>query len=293
MKKIVCFGEVLWDIFPTHKKIGGAPLNVATRLKSLDNSVSIITRIGKDVEGEQITQFIKNHKVSTEGIQTDATLQTGEVTVTLDSNGCASYNIMHPRAWDKIAITNKAKVMVANADAFVFGSLIARDEVSRVSLFEYLKWAKYKILDINLRPPHYNLEILMALMQKADFIKFNDEEIYEIIKALGVDTNSLEQTITWMAKKTNTKTICVTLGKDGAVLYNNNQFYYNKGYVVEVVDTVGAGDSFLATLIDHLLKTNNLQSAINHASAIGAIVAGSQGANPEINKAQIEAMLNS
>ncbi|APZ47450.1 carbohydrate kinase [Polaribacter reichenbachii] len=292
MKKIVCFGEVLWDIFPTHKKIGGAPLNVATRLKSLDNEVAIITRIGKDTEGDEIAAFIKNHKINAEGVQIDKHLKTGDVQVSLNAKGSASYTIMHPRAWDHIAIEEHAKLMIAKADAFVFGSLIARDAISRDSLFEYLKCAKYKILDINLRPPHYTIETLLELMYAADFIKFNDEEIFEIAKALGQPTDNLESIIQWIAKKTNTKCICVTLGKKGAILFKDQQFCYNKGYKIKVVDTVGAGDSFLATLIDQLLKDTEPQAALNKASAVGAIVASSEGANPVISEEQIVAILN-
>ncbi|WP_405567225.1 carbohydrate kinase [Polaribacter sp. Asnod6-C07] len=287
MKNIVCFGEVLWDIFPTHKKIGGAPLNVATRLKSLNNKVSIITKIGEDKEGEEIADFIKKQGISEKGVQIDTSLKTGTVDVVLDKNGSASYTIQHPRAWDKIDINKDAKLLIANADAFVYGSLIARDAVSRASLNEYLKWAKYKILDINLRPPHYAIPVLLELMNEADFIKFNDDEIYEIAKALEANIVGLETTIKWMATKTNTACICVTLGKEGAVLFKDGNFYYNKGYSVKVVDTVGAGDSFLATLIDQLLKDNNPQFAIDYASAVGAIVVGSEGANPKITKEQI------
>lgn len=292
MKNIVCFGEVLWDIFPTHKKIGGAPLNVAIRLKSLANKVSIITKIGDDAAGESIREFIQVHEVSESGIQVDTDLKTGDVNVTLDDKGCASYTIMYPRAWDKIAITAEAKAMVATADAFVYGSLIARDKSSRAALEAYLQCAKYKILDINLRPPHYTIAVLLELMTAADFIKFNDEEIYEIANALEANTTTLEDTIQWMAQKTNTPSICVTLGKNGAVLYSNNAFYYNTGYVIQVVDTVGAGDSFLATLIDQLLKGNLPQKAIDHASAVGAIVAASEGANPDISEEQILTLLN-
>ena len=292
MKNIVCFGEVLWDIFPTHKKIGGAPLNVATRLKSLNNNVGIITRIGKDKEGDEIASFIKNHKINTEAVQIDQHLKTGDVQVSLNDKGSASYTIMHPRAWDHIAITEEAKLMVAKADAFVYGSLIARDAISRASLIAYLNCAKYKILDINLRPPHYQIDILLDLMMAADFIKFNDEEIYEIASTLKAETTTLENTIQWMAKKTNTPSICVTLGKNGAILFNNNTFFYNTGYSIQVVDTVGAGDSFLATLIDQLLIGNISQSAIDRASAVGAIVAASEGANPDISEEQIRNMLN-
>ena len=164
MKNIVCFGEVLWDVFPTHKKIGGAPLNVALRLKSFGNNVSIITRIGADQLGKEIVLFAKKHGVNIDYIQVDKQLKTGEVKVMLNEKGSASYDINFPRAWDNIKITERSKSMVQTADAFIFGSLVARDDTSRNTLYDLLKVTKYKILDINLRAPYYTLDVLSYLV---------------------------------------------------------------------------------------------------------------------------------
>ena len=292
MKNIVCFGEVLWDVFPTHKKIGGAPLNVALRLKSLDNNVSIISRIGDDKKGRKIKKHLVKQGVNVDNLQTDPKLKTGKVKVMLNAKGSASYDIMFPRAWDKIELTETNKSITKRTDAFIYGSLVARDDTSRDTLYALLKLAKYKIFDINLRAPYYTKAILNHLMNEADFIKFNDEEIFEIGEALNSQTHSLEQNITFLADQTNTKTICVTKGRHGAILYYNGTFYYNSGYQIEVVDTVGAGDSFLATLISKLLKGDNPQEAIDYACAIGALVAGSEGANPKFSTEDINAFIN-
>lgn len=288
MKNIVCFGEVLWDVFPTHKKIGGAPLNVALRLRSFENQVSIITRIGDDALGKEIKAFTAKHGVNVDDMQVDETLPTGAVNVTLNEKGSATYDINFPRAWDHIALTEAAKKKVQAADAFIFGSLVARDETSRNTLFELLKLAKYKILDINLRKPHYTQEVLTHLMKEADFIKFNDEEIFEIAATLGATSTSLEHCILFMAEHTQAASICVTKGRHGAILYHEEAFYYNGGYTIIVADTVGAGDSFLAALIDKLLKGTPPQEAIDFASAVGAIVASKEGANPEVEPQEIE-----
>ncbi|MGJ8744803.1 carbohydrate kinase family protein [Polaribacter sp.] len=293
MANITCFGEVLWDVFPTHKKIGGAPLNVAARLQDFDNSVTMISRIGDDKRGTKILKFFKSKGVNTDGVQVDKNYKTGKVKVMLNAKGSASYDIMFPRAWDKIALTEQAKTIVSNSEAFVFGSLVARDDVSRGTLYALLKLAKYKILDVNLRAPYYTTAVLKYLINQADFVKFNDDEIFEIAKELGATSQSLEQIIKFVAKETNAKTICVTKGSHGAILYVDNTFYYNGGYQVKVVDTVGAGDSFLATIITQLLNNTAPQDALNLACAVGAIVAGSEGANPEIRKEDIDKFINS
>lgn len=287
MIKATCFGEMLWDVFPTHKKIGGAPLNVAVRLASMQNEVSIISRIGKGKKGAKLIDFLVNNNVDISGVQIDTEYKTGKVKVTLDEKGSAFYDIMQPRAWDKIELTDTALALVKAADFFIYGSLASRDEISRATLYELLKVAKYKIFDVNLRQPYYTKEVLEYLMSQADFIKFNDDEIYEIAVLLGSISHSFDQTILFIAEKTNAKCICVTRGSQGAVLYLDETFYYNSGYQVDVADTVGAGDSFLATIINKLMNKSNPQEAIDHACAIGALVASREGANPKIDEIDI------
>lgn len=287
MIKATCFGEVLWDVFPTHKKIGGAPLNVAVRLESMQNETSIISKIGNDKKGRKLIDFLRINNVDTTGVQIDSEFKTGKVKVVLDDSGSASYTINHPRAWDKIELTTIAQNLTEDADAFIYGSLASRDEVSRNTLYQLLKIAKYKVFDVNLRKPHYTAEVLSHLMKEADFIKFNDDEIYEIADLIGSSSPSFDQTVLFIAEQTNTKCICVTRGSQGAVLYFDGVFYYNSGYQVVVVDTVGAGDSFLATLINKIMKKADPQDALDYACAIGALVASHEGANPIIEEEEI------
>ena len=284
----VCFGEVLWDVFPSHKKIGGAPLNVALRMKALGVESTIISRVGLDEDGDEILSYINNQNVSSDSIQVGEDYKTGVVNVMINEKGNASYDILYPSSWDKITLTNEMIETVSESDVFIFGSLICRDEISRSTLFSLLDKAKYKVFDANLRAPYYTMEVLNELMLKADFIKLNDEELWEISRKLESPYNSFEQNIKFIADKTNTKQVCVTKGAFGAVLYSNDKFYYNSGYFIKVVDTVGAGDSFLATLIVRLLKGKSPQKSLNYACAIGALVAGQEGANPKISDVEIK-----
>ncbi|MGC1203892.1 MAG: carbohydrate kinase [Flavobacteriaceae bacterium] len=291
MSKIVCFGEVLWDVFPTHKKIGGAPLNVALRLNYFGNYVTIISSVGNDIEGKEIIDFIKINNVNTDEIQVNNEFNTSQVKVVLDKSGSASYNIAFPCAWDYIQLKAASKNSVSKSDAFIFGSLVTRNDVSRVTLIQLLKFAKFKVFDVNLRAPHYTMIVLNELMIEADFIKFNDDELLEICKYYDFKSNNLEESIKYISNKTNTQSICVTLGGDGAILFKRNTFYKSSGYSVKVKDTVGAGDSFLATLIHGLLNNEKPQDAINLACAVGALVASMDGANPIILKADIESIM--
>ena len=292
MSKITCFGEVLWDVFPMHEKIGGAPLNVALRLNSFGHDVFMISAIGHDERGKQLLSYIAEQGVNTGYIQTLEHLKTGEVQVTLNDAGSASYNITFPCAWDAIALNEKSKDLVSSSEAFVYGSLVARNDVSKKTLFELIEVSLYNIFDLNLRPPHYTKALLIHLMNKAHFIKLNDDELYEVSQYLGSKYLSMEQNIHFISEKTNTKHICVTKGSHGAVLLYDNTFYYNSGYLIKVKDTVGAGDSFLGSLISQLLNKVHPQEAIDFACAVGAMVAQSEGANPKISLSEINAFMN-
>ena len=287
MPKVTCFGEVLWDIFPAHKKIGGAPLNVALRIQSFDIQTNIISRVGDDDDGKRSLDYIKEKDIDISTIQVDKNHKTGCVNVTLDSRGSASYEIEYPVAWDKIEISETIIEIVRSSDAFIFGSLVCRDEVSKQTLLKLLQYANFKVFDVNLRPPFYSIELLIQLMNKVEFIKCNDEELYEICNVLGSKVTSMEDQVKFLSIKTHTKQICVTKGKDGAVLLYNDQYYSHKGYPVKVYDTVGAGDSFLATLISKLLKGSKPEEALDFACAVGALVAGKPGANPQITTSDI------
>lgn len=292
MSNVVCFGEMLWDIFPSHRKIGGAPLNVALRLTSFNHDVTMISAVGKDDTGNKLIDYLIKNDLNTECIQQHEAHATGEVNVILNDKGSATYDIKYPRAWDKIVLTDNSINTVDNSDAFMFGSLITRDEVSRKTLFQLIKLANYRIFDLNLRPPHYSKEILIHLMEASNFIKFNDDELYEVSIFMGSKYNSLEQNLHYIAKKTNTRHICVTKGQHGAILLYDNILYYNSGYQIEVSDTVGAGDSFLGSLISKLLNKVDPQSAINFACAVGALVAQREGANPKISISEIDSFMN-
>ena len=292
MIKVICFGEILWDVFPTHKTIGGAPLNVALRLQSFQNDVSLISCLGDDTSGDELRLELQKYSISSYYIQKDKEYKTSTVAISLDKNGSASYLINHPFDWDNIQLNSELKSLVKSSEAFVFGSLVARSNTSRNTLIKLLPFSKFSVFDVNLRPPHYDLSSIQVLMNAANFIKFNDDEIIEISKSLGIQGESIEHTILYVATHTNTSTICVTLGEKGAILYYEKRFFYCNGYQVKVADTVGSGDSFLATLIDVLLKRKDAQLAIDKACAVGALVAKNRGANPKISGIEIDALMN-
>lgn len=284
---IICFGEILWDLFPSGKMLGGAPFNVASSIKGLGGDVEFISRVGDDELGKDIRSEVLRQGISTELLQSDPLHETGKVIVTLDDTGSAQYEIAEDAAWDFIEATARSIGKVQQAKAFVFGSLVARAS-SKASLQSLLKASTFSVFDLNLRPPFYDLNTLKVLMKASQMLKFNDDEIYEIATQMGSPFHSLDQHITFISQETNTDIICVTKGSHGAVLLYNKSWYYNSGYKIKVVDTVGAGDSFLATLVLGLVKGDDIQTTLDLACGMGALVAGSKGANPLISKSDLE-----
>ena len=289
---IVCYGEILWDLLPEGEQLGGAPLNVALRLHSFGAKTTIISAIGKDDYGKMTLAALKEKAFPTTYIQ-QTKLPTGKVDVTLDDTGSASYTIKENAAWDHIEATPEAIEEVKKADAFVFGSLALRADYNKEQFELLVSEAKYTIFDLNLRYPHYDIDIVGALMEIADCIKLNDEELELIVILLGIEKESLEEELKEIAKITETDTICVTLGPDGAMLFHKDNIYTQVGYPTKVVDTVGAGDSFLAGLIFGLLSDQTPEDTLQVAAAIGSLVAGKAGANAVVTNDEIDDLLDS
>jgi fructokinase len=290
-KKLISFGEILWDILPSGQQPGGAPMNVALRAQSLGMASKIISRVGNDKFGKDIVQFISERGAGISLIGESNHLPTGLVKVSLDSNGVASYDIVYPSAWDRIDLKEEALAEIKASDVFVFGTLAVRDEYSRKTLFKLIDHAPYSVFDINLRPPHYDLSIIIELGKKADLIKLNDEELLILVQELGSKSESIDENILFLSKEIECESICITKGADGAILYTGDQFYSHPGFKIEVVDTVGSGDSFLATLIYHILYHFDYSKALEIACAMGSLVATKQGANALITNDEIAKLI--
>ena len=281
-KKAICFGEILWDLFPSGKEIGGAPFNVAFRMTQLGIPTTMISAIGTDALGEELQQAVAEKGVTTL-LQKKKPFPTGTVVVTLNAMGSAQYTIPMPVAWDHISYTTAIEKKVLEADCFVFGSLIARSRESKETLQKLLSLSAYKVFDLNLRKPHYNPTELLEWMQQADLIKCNQEELSALVREYGCNAPDLEQQVAFLAAHTNSSQLCITLGSNGALWYENQSFLYQSGFSITVKDTVGAGDSFLATLLSGILTKQPMSDNLQNACAVGALVASKAGANPTID----------
>lgn len=297
---ICCFGEVLWDMLPSGKLPGGAPMNVATHLQNLGINAPMISRVGSDTLGEEIKAFLQAKGCTTDWIQADEAYQTGVVTVHLSATNDATYDIVQPVAWDFIQITDALKTLASEAYAIVFGSLACRSLVARQSLIRLLKASgkhALKIFDVNFRAPHYSQSIVEILVEHADIVKLNEDEL-KIIAQWYAITGDHQQQLTWLLNHFNLQAILLTKGGDGAALLTKDdtgksQFYVQQGYSVVVADTIGSGDSFLAGFLKNKLLGKSPAEALDYACALGALVASYKGANPPITEEDIWKMQQS
>ncbi|PWU03914.1 MAG: carbohydrate kinase [Bacteroidetes bacterium] len=284
--KVVCFGEILWDVLPDKKMPGGAPMNVAYHLNQLEIPTAMISRVGKDALGDEILKFIESKNLSSKYIQYDEEYSTGKVLATLHGNE-VSYEILQPVAWDYIRANQNVQDLVSKSEYFIFGSLVARSETSRQTLFQLLEIAPFKILDINLRIPHYDRKVLEYLMQHADLLKLNSAEL-ELISGWYNLMGTEREKMVGIQNKFQLHTIVTTRGEHGAIVLADDNFYEHKGFQVKVADTIGSGDAFLAAFLSKFINSESPEKSIEFASALGAYVATQNGACPNYAKKEIE-----
>ena len=276
----VCFGEILWDILPDEEVPGGAPMNVAYHLQQLGYKPVVITQVGKDKKGYVLLEKLNQLNISTTNVLQTSEHQTGIVNAIPQSNGDMKYDIISSVAWDFIECTETLMNAVRQADYFIFGSLASRNETSGNTLKKLMSVAGKKILDINLRAPHYTETLLAELLDGTDILKLNEEELILITDWWG-NFESLESRTVFIASKFRLELVIVTRGADGAMVYTDSGFYYQDGIPVKVIDTIGSGDSFLAAFIANFAVGKSIEQCLNAATRLGAFVASSKGAWPE------------
>ncbi|HKG92877.1 MAG TPA: carbohydrate kinase [Gemmatimonadaceae bacterium] len=277
--EILCVGEVLWDSLPAGLFLGGAPFNVAGHLHSLGVPVGVVSRVGQDRLGAEALQRLARNGIDTDLVQVDPALPTGFVSVTVDCDGIPAYDIVKPAAWDHIELREGLLERAAEATAIVFGSLAQRDPVSRATIERLCEVNVPKVFDVNLRPPYDDPGIVRHSLAHADVVKLNEHELRQMAAWFGLPAGLREGTAV-LAERFGCGTICVTRGGAGAVLLHRGRWSEHPGYRVEVKDTVGSGDAFLAAFLSGLLAGHEDEAILQHANLLGAYVATQYGAIP-------------
>lgn len=286
-KTVTSIGEILWDVFPEGKEAGGSSMNVALHLHKQGINSKFISAVGQDKLGKALIDFLARQHFKSDLIQL-SDLPTSTVEVKLDESRQATYTIIEPVSWDAIELSEAVTESVKQSDAFVYCSLTCRNDKSKNTILTLLNHAKLKIFDINLRPPFYTIETIKALLLEADILKVNEHEIVYLKDELALSGNTDEQLLKQLSYLFNIEVICLTQGEKGASVLQDGRLYKHKGYAVKVADTVGAGDSFLATFIASYLNGYPMDTILDRACKVGAFVASQTGANPDYDNTVFE-----
>ena len=282
---IVGMGEVLWDVLPEGKKIGGAPANFAYHISQFGLDSCVVSAVGDDKLGYEILDNFDKKKLNY--LIEKVPYPTGTVQVELDETGIPCYEIKEGVAWDNIPYTPALEELAKKTRAVCFGSLAQRSVVSRETINYFLDVmpdgeGQYKIFDINLRQGFYTKDTLCNSMQRCNVLKINDEELVTVSRMFGYPDIDFQDKCWILLAKYNLKMLILTCGVNGSYVFTPGNISFVETPKVDVADTVGAGDSFTATFITGILKGKDVSEVHKHAVEVSAYVCTQNGAMPEL-----------
>lgn len=281
-KYVVGIGEVLWDVLPEGKKLGGAPANFAYHVSQFGLNSRVVSAIGNDKLGAEIERDFSEKGL--EGIIEKVAYPTGTVQVSLDDNGVPNYTIKENVAWDNIPFTTVLKELAQHTCAVSYGSLAQRNIVSRETIHAFLdampKEGAYKIFDINLRQNFYTKDIICESLERCNVLKINDEELVAVSRLFGYPGIDLQDKCWILLAKYDLKMLILTCGVNGSYVFTPGHVSFVETPKVAVADTVGAGDSFTAAFVSAILRGLSVSEAHKLAVNVSAYVCTQNGAMP-------------
>jgi fructokinase len=281
---VVGIGEILWDLLPTGKLLGGAPGNVAAMATQLGLHGMVVSAVGDDPYGREILEQMDRNGVDRSGIRSLKELTTGVVDVTLDSAGVPSFSIRQPAAWDAIEFDAALERVATSADAVVFGTLAQRDPRSRAGITDFLRAVRpgcLKVCDVNFRPPFVSESIIIDSLNLADVVKLNDTELPTVAKMLGM-AGDVPTLLRDLRARFDLDLVVYTMGDKGSQMISPRYEGSHPGFKAKVVDTVGAGDSFIAVVTAGLLLGLDLDRIQDLANRVAAFVCTQAGGTPPL-----------
>lgn len=291
---MVGLGELLWDLLPAGRVLGGAPANFAYMSAVLGDAAAVASRVGKDELGREALRTMHGLSLTTSYVQLDDSYGTGTAGVLLDSRGQPKFTIKEPAAWDFLAWTPEWEELSACADVVCFGSLAQRSTVSSETIERFLRnvpRSALLICDANLREPFYSLEVLRKSFKYARIVKLNNEEILQVSGLMEMGTEDEEAIARRLMDEFDLELVCITRGERGSLLISDKCTVEHGGLNVNVADAVGAGDAFTACLAHCYIRDMPLEEISERANRFGAWVATQIGATPLIEGTQLKEIL--
>ena len=274
-------GEILWDLLPDGRKLGGSPMNVAYHCQAAGIHSTVISAIGTDALGAEIVEQVRAKKIPTSFIQICPNHPTGTVTVKLN-DGIPDFTIHPDVAWDEIQWNVQLEKLADSLDAVAYGSLSQRNETSRSCIQHFLQSMKpdsLKVFDVNLRQDFHSLDLLKRCLELSTILKINDEELPVLAEYLHLK-GPLKAQLHTLIEGFSLKLVAYTMGAKGSWLLTKDTFSEMEAPIVNIADTVGAGDAFTGVLIAGLLQGKTLEKIHQQATKTAAWVCTQQGGTP-------------
>jgi len=281
---VIGIGEILWDILPDGRQMGGAPANFAFHARTLGAASVIVSAVGDDPPGREILAQIRSRGLDASGIATVSSAPTGTVTVALDADGIPHYTIHEGVAWDIIPWTAGLKDIAARAGAVCFGTLAQRSPVSGATIGSFLDATRpdcLRVLDLNLRQSHFSRDIIHGLLERTTVLKLNDDELATVAGMLSLPGPE-SRVLAGLLEAYPLTVIALTKGPSGSRLCGHGVDLSHPGFPVETADTVGAGDAFTAALVTGMLRHRSWEEIGERANRIAGYVCSRKGAWPEL-----------
>ncbi len=291
---IVGLGEVLWDLLPAGKVIGGAPANFAYMASLLGDRGVVASRVGADALGQEACAVMASLGLSTQYLQQDDRHETGSAAVAIDDAGEPMFTIKESVSWDFLEWTPAWEELALKVDVVCFGSLAQRSAISAATVDRFLRASPpgaLRIFDVNLRQQYYSNNILERSLQHADILKLTDHELIRLTSLLGFKARAEEESARQLLEECDLKLVCVTRGSRGSLLVSHQETVEHPGFAVKVVDAVGAGDAFTACLAHHLVRGRPLDEISEFANRLASWVATKVGATPSVDRLEVQTII--
>jgi len=289
-KKIVAFGEVVWDVLPNERILGGTPLNMVFRCNSFGEEGFLLSRLGYDNSGDEALNKLAELGISDKNIQIDDEFPTGTVNITFDETKESLYEVMLDVAFDHIEFSADALKLARNADCLFYGLLPQRFGISKNTIRELIKESPNSIhfFDLKLFDHFFDKSVVENLLLGSNIVRIKEKEISFLIKELGMKPGDLKSFGKELAKKYNLDIILVTRGNNGVFAFHPKEgVFFDSGYEIVRVDNIGSGMSFSAAFIHYYLHHKSIQEALNFGNAAGALNTTKRGATTFFDKNEV------
>jgi fructokinase len=285
-KKIVAFGEVVWDILPNGKVLGGTPSNLVFRCNSFNEQGFLLSRVGDDDLGNEAIEKLKELGISDDNVQLDTEFPTGTVHISFENNYDPRYIVTPDVAFDHIEFSAEALKLVRDADCLFYGLLPQRFGISKNTLRELIKESPDSLhfFDLKLFEHFFNVRVVENLLESSNIVRIKEKEISFLCRELGLNDETLNEFSEELSNKYNIDLILVTRGQNGVFAYHKKKgAFFDTGYSIEIVDNVGSGMAFSAGFLHYYLNGRSIQQALCFGNAAGALNTTKRGATSFFN----------